>query len=69
MRWQSPRELDDPALLARTLAACGRVAGWDAELARPYLSEAADLARAMGDRWRLSQILYIQAFTATFGCG
>ncbi len=63
------REIEDPPLLARTLTACGRVAGWDAELARPYLSEAADLARAIGDRLRLSQILYSQAFTATVGAG
>jgi DNA-binding CsgD family transcriptional regulator len=63
------REVDDPALLARTLTACGRVAGFDATLARPYLSEAADLARAIDDRWRLSQILYSQAFTATIGAG
>jgi predicted ATPase/class 3 adenylate cyclase/DNA-binding CsgD family transcriptional regulator len=63
------RELDDPALLARTLTACGRVAGWDAEVAGPYLSEAADLARAIGDRWRLSQILYSQAFAAAMGAG
>ncbi len=63
------REIEDPPLLARTLTTCGRVAGWDAELARPYLSEAADLARALGDRWRLSQILYSQAFTATVGAG
>jgi predicted ATPase/class 3 adenylate cyclase/DNA-binding CsgD family transcriptional regulator len=63
------RELDDPALLARALSACGRVAGWDAEVAGPYLSEAADLARAIGDRWRLSQILYSQAFAAAMGAG
>ena len=63
------RELDDPALLARTLTTCGRLAAWDAELARPYLAEAADLARAIGDRWRLSQILYSQALTATVGSG
>jgi predicted ATPase/DNA-binding CsgD family transcriptional regulator len=63
------RQLDDPALLARALTSCGRVASWDAALASPYLSEAADLARAMGDRWRLSQILYSQAFTATTGAG
>jgi predicted ATPase/class 3 adenylate cyclase/DNA-binding CsgD family transcriptional regulator len=63
------RELDDPALLARTLTACGRVAAWDAELARPYLSEAEDLARAIGDRRRLSQILYSQALTAMVGAG
>jgi predicted ATPase/class 3 adenylate cyclase/DNA-binding CsgD family transcriptional regulator len=63
------RDLDDPALLARTLATCGRLAAWDAELARPYLSEAADLARAIGDRWRLTQILYSQALTAMVGAG
>jgi hypothetical protein len=33
------RELDDPVLLARTLATSGRLAAWDAELARPYLSK------------------------------
>jgi predicted ATPase/class 3 adenylate cyclase/DNA-binding CsgD family transcriptional regulator len=63
------RELDDPALLARTLTACGRLAAWNPELARPYLSEAEALARAMGDRWRLSQILYSQALTAIVGAG
>ncbi len=63
------RELDDPALLARTLTTCGRLAAWDAELARSYLSEAEKLARAVGDRWRLSQILYSQALTATVGAG
>ena len=63
------RELDDPALLARTLTACGRLAAWNAELAQPYLSEAENLARAMGDRWRLAQILYSKALTATVGTG
>lgn len=63
------RELDDPALLARTLTACGRLAAWNSELARPYLSKAETLARAMGDRWRLSQILYSQALTAIVGAG
>ncbi len=63
------RDLGDPALLARTLAACGRLSAWDAALAGPYLSEAAELARSMGDRWRLTQILYSQALTATVGAG
>ncbi|OBA78780.1 transcriptional regulator [Mycobacterium sp. 1164966.3] len=63
------RELHDPALLARTLTACGRAAAWNAELARPYLSEAADLARVSGDRWRLSQVLYCQAYSATVAGG
>ena len=56
------RELDDPALLARALTACGVVAGYyDREVARPYFAEAIGLARAIGDRWRLSQILALQA--------
>jgi predicted ATPase/class 3 adenylate cyclase len=56
------REVDDPALLARALTACGVVAGYyDREVARPYFDEAIGLARAIGDRWRLSQILALQA--------
>ena len=34
---------------------------YDAEAARPYFAEAIGLARALGDRWRLSQILAWQA--------
>jgi predicted ATPase/class 3 adenylate cyclase/DNA-binding CsgD family transcriptional regulator len=56
------REVDDPALLARALTACGHIAGYyDAEAARGYFAEAIELARAVGDRWRLSQILALQA--------
>lgn len=60
------RELDDPALLARTLTACGFIAGacYDAVAARTYHTEAIGLARALDDRWRLSQILTWQANTA-----
>jgi predicted ATPase/class 3 adenylate cyclase/DNA-binding NarL/FixJ family response regulator len=60
------RELDDPALLARTLAACGFVAaqGYNVELARACFAEAIGLARAVDDRWRLSQILAWQASAA-----
>jgi predicted ATPase len=60
------RELDDPALLARTLTACGYIAGYyDREAAQPYFAEAIGLARAIGDQWRLSQILAVQAMGAT----
>jgi predicted ATPase/class 3 adenylate cyclase/DNA-binding CsgD family transcriptional regulator len=60
------RELDDPALLARTLTASGVVTNYyDPEVARPYFAEAIGLARAIGDRWRLSQILALQAQGAT----
>ncbi len=60
------RELDDPALLARTLTACGVVANYyDREVAQPYFAEAIGLARAIGDQWRLSQILAFEAQGAT----
>jgi predicted ATPase/class 3 adenylate cyclase/DNA-binding CsgD family transcriptional regulator len=51
------RDLEDPALTARALFACGLVAAYSAELAQPYLAEAIDLVRAAGDRWALCQIL------------
>jgi DNA-binding CsgD family transcriptional regulator len=58
------REVDDPALLARALTACGGLAVYTPEVARPYFAEAIGLARALGDGWRLSQILFWQAFGA-----
>ncbi len=59
------REVDDPALLARALTSCGYIASYfDAEAARAYLAEAIGLARALGDQWRLSQILAFKASAA-----
>ena len=59
------REVDDPALLVRALTACGLIAATvSVELARPYFAEAVGLARALDDRWRLSQILAHQAIAA-----
>ncbi|HUO39073.1 MAG TPA: LuxR C-terminal-related transcriptional regulator, partial [Mycobacterium sp.] len=58
------RELDDPALVARALTACGSIASYGAAPAGPYLSEAIGLARELGDGWRLSQLLFWQAFGA-----
>ncbi len=58
------RELDDPALLVRALLACGSAAVYDAEAAGRYFDEAIGLARAVGDRWRLIQILGQQAHVA-----
>jgi hypothetical protein len=55
------RELDDSALLARALTACGSAAVYDAELARRYFAEAIGLVRALGDQWRLNHILSQQA--------
>jgi DNA-binding CsgD family transcriptional regulator len=51
------RQIGDPALLARALAARGAVSGWGVEEAAPYLDEAISISRAIGDRWRLSQII------------
>ncbi|MGA9674132.1 MAG: LuxR C-terminal-related transcriptional regulator [Mycobacterium sp.] len=55
------REIDDPALLAPALTACGMSAIYNPELAQQYLAEAIDVARAAGDRWSLCQILSYQA--------
>jgi predicted ATPase/class 3 adenylate cyclase/DNA-binding CsgD family transcriptional regulator len=58
------REVDDPALLARTLTACGCINVYNIQVAGPYFAEAIDLARSIGDKWRLSQILSWQAYLA-----
>lgn len=63
------RGLDDPALLARTLTTCGRLTAWDREAAGPYLTEAEELIRNLGDRRRLSQLLYGKALNAIVGTG
>jgi predicted ATPase/class 3 adenylate cyclase/DNA-binding CsgD family transcriptional regulator len=60
------REVGDPALTARALAACGSIAAYDADAAAPYFAEASDLARELGDQWRLSQILGWQSYAAFF---
>jgi predicted ATPase/class 3 adenylate cyclase len=51
------RQIGDPALLARALTARGAVSGWELEVAAPYLDEAISITRALGDQWRLSEIL------------
>jgi predicted ATPase/class 3 adenylate cyclase/DNA-binding CsgD family transcriptional regulator len=59
------REVDDPALLARVLSARGYVAAYfEIEAAPAYLAEAMGLARALGDRWTLTQILVAQVVAA-----
>ena len=58
------RDIDDPAVLARALIACGFTAAYNAELAGVYFVEAIELARESDDRWRLSQILAWQAHAA-----
>jgi DNA-binding CsgD family transcriptional regulator len=56
------RQVGDKALLARALAACGSIAAYDPDVARPYLAEASEVARELGDQWRLSQILGWQSY-------
>jgi DNA-binding CsgD family transcriptional regulator len=59
------REVNDPALLAAALTACGYFAAFNnPEVARGYFAEAIELARAVGDRWRLSEALTYQAAAA-----
>jgi len=58
------RELDDPVLLARTLTSCIAAAAFNVGSALPYIAEALDVAREQGDRWRLSQILAWNSYTA-----
>ena len=63
------REVGDPALLARALTACINVAAYNFGVAQPYFAEAVDLARTLGDRWRLGQILGGQAMAAVLSAG
>lgn len=58
------REVGDADLLIRSLIACGSTAAFDAGVARPYLDEAAGMARGADDRSSLSLILYWQAYVA-----
>jgi predicted ATPase/class 3 adenylate cyclase/DNA-binding CsgD family transcriptional regulator len=58
------RDIEEPAVLARALTACGLAAAYNAELAGEYFAEAVELARELDDRWRLSQILTLQAHAA-----
>jgi len=51
------RDLDDPAVLIRALTSFCTVAVYDADTVLPLLAETIDLARALGDTWRLSQAL------------
>jgi predicted ATPase/class 3 adenylate cyclase/DNA-binding CsgD family transcriptional regulator len=58
------REIGDAALVARALTACGGIAVFNTEVAARYLTEASELARGLGDRGMLSEILGFQAYAA-----
>jgi predicted ATPase/class 3 adenylate cyclase/DNA-binding CsgD family transcriptional regulator len=50
------RDLNDSALVAQNLIACGMLCFYSAKMAQQYFAEAIDLVRAAGDRWSLCQI-------------
>jgi predicted ATPase/class 3 adenylate cyclase/DNA-binding CsgD family transcriptional regulator len=58
------RDSGDSALLVRILTACAFSVAHDPKTAEPYFAEAIALARAVGDSWRLSQLLSRQAYGA-----
>ncbi|WP_156686296.1 helix-turn-helix transcriptional regulator [Mycobacterium sp. Marseille-P9652] len=58
------RQLDEPSLLVRALTACFATAAFDPDHAAAYFAEAIESARALGDKWRLSQLLGFQAYAA-----
>ncbi|MGA9613990.1 MAG: adenylate/guanylate cyclase domain-containing protein, partial [Mycobacterium sp.] len=59
------RQLDNPALLTRALAARGLI-GFGSAAAQGYRAEAIGLARELGDRLRLSHILSVETLVASF---
>lgn len=56
------RGLGAPPLLVRALTACCGTASFDVEQGAAYYAEAIEMARGVGDRWRLSQLLGFQAY-------
>lgn len=58
------RQLDDPALLANALTACGYNTAHQTQIARPYFAEATDIARTTKDRRVLTRCLTVQAYGA-----
>jgi predicted ATPase/class 3 adenylate cyclase/DNA-binding CsgD family transcriptional regulator len=63
------RELGDPPIVARALLACGMCSDHDPKSARRHFTEAADIARDLGDLPMLSQILAQQAIATFIGDG
>ena len=63
------RSLDDPYLLVRALTACCGTGEFSSEETATYFSEAIELARALGDKWRLSQLLGFQVYGAIMSAG
>ncbi|OBI79538.1 ATP-binding protein, partial [Mycobacterium asiaticum] len=58
------RRVEDPSLMVRALTACCATAAFSPENAAAYFAEAIELARDLGDKWRLSQLLGLHAYAA-----
>lgn len=58
------RNVDDAALIARALGACGIATFYNAEVAQNYFTEAIELARAAGEEWSLLPLFSYQATAA-----
>ena len=61
------RDIGDPVLISRALAACAGSAAFNPDIARPYVEEAIELARAAGDRLMLCQALAWHGQIAYYG--
>jgi predicted ATPase/class 3 adenylate cyclase/DNA-binding CsgD family transcriptional regulator len=57
------RSVDDPKLLVRALTACGGQALYRSDMAQQYFDEGIDLARQLGERWWLCDLLHWRAFS------
>ncbi|MDT5185786.1 MAG: hypothetical protein QOI29_3944 [Mycobacterium sp.] len=57
------RSVDDPKLLVRALTACGGQALYRSDMAPQYFDEGIHLARQLGERWWLCELLNWRAFS------
>jgi predicted ATPase/DNA-binding CsgD family transcriptional regulator len=57
------RSVSDPKLLVRALTACGGQALYRSDMAQQYFDEGIDLARQLGERWWLCELLTWRAFS------
>ncbi|MGK2865719.1 MAG: helix-turn-helix transcriptional regulator [Mycobacterium sp.] len=63
------REFDDPELLLRALIACCSNSVFTTATADRYFDEAISLARELGDKWHLAELLSWRAYAAIAGSG
>jgi ATP/maltotriose-dependent transcriptional regulator MalT len=57
------RSVSDPKLLVRALTACGGQALYRSDMAQQYFDEGIHLARQLGERWWLCELLNWRAFS------